>query len=60
MVNGKDVICWIFGTFFFFLAFMGITAGYELTNTDLGRVILFGLIGLSLIVSGSIFNLQQE
>ncbi len=60
MVNSKDLVCWILGGLFFFLAFMGITAGYELTYTDLGRIILFGLLGLAFTISGSIFNLQQE
>ena len=60
MVNGKDVICWGIGGLFFFYALSTLSGGYSLSNQELARTNIFGLIGLAFVISGSIFNLQQK
>ena len=67
MVNGKDVVCWLIGGIFFFMALSlanrigaDITQLNPLNVRDLANAIINGLIGLTLIISGSIFHVQNS
>ena len=63
----KDGICWIIGGFFFFLSLMiaGMigadpTVFGSMELQELAYVILFGLVGLAFVISGSIFHTQTN